>query len=154
MLRTTCTLDNLILQRVICLLIISFLLNLTYKLTIMAKLDRPKDLDLLFGALASKHRREMLYALALQPHSVSQLAAMRKLSLPAIHKHVKLLMDSGLVKSKKIGRTHFLALNRKALLSLQDWLMQYQAYWGSENESFENYADYLSKQPAEGGDNT
>lgn len=110
------------------------------------------NLDAIFEALANKHRREMIYALGLQPQSISQLASMRDLSLPAIHKHIKILEDSGLIKTKKIGRTHFLGLNRHTLLSLQDWLMQYQAYWGNNEESLENYAQYLSKKPTRGGD--
>lgn len=110
------------------------------------------NLDTIFEALANKHRREIVYALGLQPHSISQLAAIRDLSLPAIHKHIKILNDSGLIKNKKIGRTHFLALNRRTLLSLQDWLMQYQAYWGNNEETLENYAQYLSKKATKGGD--
>ena len=112
----------------------------------------PQDLDRVFEALANKHRREMIYALGLQPHSISQLASMRELSLPAIHKHIKILEDSGLIKTKKIGRTHFLALNRQSLLSLQDWLSQYHAYWGNDEETLENYSQYLSKKPTKGGD--
>ncbi len=118
----------------------------------MATTHNSPDLDIIFEALASKHRREMVYVLGLQPCSVSQLASMRNLSLPAIHKHIKILEDSGLVKTKKIGRTHFLALNRQSLLSLQDWLMQYQAYWGNNEETLENYAQYLNKKPTRGGE--
>ena len=125
---------------------------LTYKLSNMTKLHSSPDLDAIFEALASRHRREIIYSLGLQPYSVSQLASMRALSLPAIHKHIKILEDSGLIKAKKIGRTHFLALNRKSLLSLQDWLMQYQAYWGNNHETLENYAQYLSKNPMRGGE--
>ncbi len=110
------------------------------------------DLDAIFEALANKHRREMVYALGLQPHSISKLASMQDLSLPAIHKHIKILEDSGLIKAKKIGRVHFLALNRRTLLRLQDWLMQYQAYWGNNEETLENYAQYLNRNPMRGGE--
>jgi len=118
----------------------------------MTNTPNSPDLDAIFEALASKHRREMVYALGLQSHSVSQLASMRDLSLPAIHKHIKILQDSGLIKAKKIGGVHFLALNRRTLLCLQDWLMQYQAYWGNNEETLENYAQYLSKKPTKGGE--
>lgn len=111
-----------------------------------------QNLDKVFKALANKHRREIVYALALQPQSVSQLAFMRILSLPAIHKHIKILKDAELIKTKKIGRTHFLALKRHSLLNLQDWLLQYQAYWGSDEETLENYAQYLSKKSKRGGE--
>ena len=72
-------------------------------------------LDVLFAALASRHRREIIYALALQPHTISQLAALRGLSLPAIHKHIAILEDAGLVTRRKAGRTTYLALDRASL---------------------------------------
>lgn len=107
---------------------------------------KPKDLDIIFEALANQHRREIIYVLGLQPQSISQLASQRELSLPAIHKHIKILEDGGMIVRRKIGRTNFLTLNRQSLKSLQDWLMQYHAYWGSSKETLENYATYLKKK--------
>jgi len=112
----------------------------------MKKIYKSQDLDNVFEALANKHRREIIYVLSLQPCSISQLASMRSLSLPAIHKHIKVLAIADLILRKKIGRTNFLALNRKSLGGLQDWLMQYHTYWGSDEETLENYAQYLSRK--------
>src|SRR5579863_2364153 len=100
------------------------------------------SLDQIFEALGNQHRREIIYALSLQPHSISKLATLQELSLPAIHKHIKILKNAGLIKDKKIGRTHFLTINRQALQSLQAWLMQYQPYWGNDKESLANYENY------------
>lgn len=111
----------------------------------MIKTIVPQDLDTIFEALANKHRREIIYALSLQPYATSQLATIQNLSLPAIHKHIKILKNSGMVIDKKIGRIHFLALNRQSLRSLQQWLMQYQTHWGSGSETLENYAQYLKQ---------
>lgn len=108
----------------------------------------PDDLDSVFAALANAHRREIIYLLGLQPYAIHQLAEIRGLSLPAIHKHVKLLENAGIVKRRKIGRTNFLTLHRAALRALQDWLGQYYAYWGTEGETLENYEQFLSKEPA------
>lgn len=105
----------------------------------------PHDLDLVFGALASAHRREMIYLLGLQPYAIHQLAEIRGLSLPAIHKHVKVLEAAGLVRRRKLGRTNFLTLDRRALRTLQDWLAGYHAYWGTEAETLENYEAFLSR---------
>jgi DNA-binding transcriptional ArsR family regulator len=123
-------------------------LNLTQKLSVMTKNQDPPDLDNAFEALANKHRREIIYVLSLQPCSISQLASMRNLSLPAIHKHIKILENGGMIIRKKIGRINFLALNRKSLHGLQDWLMQYQTYWGNDEETLENYTQYLSREPS------
>ena len=120
----------------------------------MIKNHTSKDLDKIFEAFANKHRREMIYVLGLQPYSISQLSSMRHLSLPAIHKHIKVLETADLILRKKIGQTNFLALNRKALRSLQEWLMQYQTYWGSNEETLENYENYLKeKNSMKGGEN-
>jgi DNA-binding transcriptional ArsR family regulator len=107
---------------------------------------KPKDLDHVFEALASEHRREIIYMLSLQPCSISQLASMRNLSLPAIHKHIKILEKGGMILRKKIGRTNFLAINRESLRGLQDWLAQYHTYWGSDKETLENYVPYLERE--------
>ncbi|HSW88771.1 MAG TPA: winged helix-turn-helix domain-containing protein [Candidatus Saccharimonadales bacterium] len=105
-----------------------------------------QSLDLIFEALASKHRREIIHALGLQPHSISQLAGQQNLSLPAIHKHIKLLENAGMIMRKKIKQTNFLTLNKDSLRGLQNWLMQYHAYWGNGKETLENYTDYLSRK--------
>ncbi len=109
----------------------------------MATIQELQDLDIIFEALANKHRREIIYALGLQPHSISQLASQQDLSLPAIHKHIKILESAGMLLRKKIKQTNFLALNKESLQCLQDWLMQYHAYWGSNEETLENYTQYL-----------
>lgn len=102
------------------------------------------ELSSVFNALANDHRREIIYALALQPRSISQLASLRGLSLPAIHKHVRVLEDAAMVRRRKIGRTNFLALERTPLLKLTSWVEQFHPWWGTKEESLETYAAFLS----------
>lgn len=92
----------------------------------MAKNQNPQDLDNVFEVLANKHRREIIYILSLGPCSISKLAFLRYLSLPAIHKHIEILEKGGMVTRKKIGQTNFLTLNRAALRSLQDWINRFR----------------------------
>lgn len=106
----------------------------------------PQDLDKVFEAFANEHRRDIIYALSLQPYSIQQLASRRGLSLPAIHKHIKLLEDADMILRKKVGRSNVLTLNREALYALQGWLSQFHAYWGSNKETLENYAPYLERE--------
>lgn len=102
-------------------------------------------LDPVFDALANAHRRSIISALSLQPHSISHLASLEALSLPAIHKHIKALEAADLVVRRKVGRTNFLALNRRPLRELQQWIHAFHPYWGSEAETLENYATHLAK---------
>ena len=106
-------------------------------------------LDGVLDALANTHRRAIMHLLSLQPHSISQLASTRGLSLPAIHKHIRVLEEADMVIRKKIGRTNFLALNRAPLRGLQEWIGQFNPYWGSEKETLENYAQYLGSEHPE-----
>lgn len=92
-----------------------------------------------FEALANEHRRSLVYRLSLCPASITELAKKEKLSLPAIHKHVKLLERAKLVRRKKSGRTNFLAIDRRALRELSHWIHQYHAHWGDNKETLENY---------------
>lgn len=108
-------------------------------------IDIDANLDLVFTALANKDRREIVYSLGLKPASISQLAEQQNMSLPAIHRHIGVLEQSKLIQRKKVGKTNFLALDRTTLLRLQNWITQYQAYWGSNHESLENYVASIQK---------
>src|SRR3989344_8303814 len=100
-----------------------------------------------FEALASVRRRAIVYRLSLRPASITELAKEGKLSLPAIHKHIKVLERAKLVQRKKSGRSNFLAIDRTALRELSDWIHRYHAYWGDNTETLENYvAGIESKQ--------
>ena len=112
--------------------------------------DTAAVLDSVLEALANPHRREIIHVLGLQPCAVSQLARMRGLSLPAIHKHIKILENAGLVRRRKTGRTTYLILNPQRLRILQDWVGQFHTYWGSDQASFENYQGYLGIDPHHG----
>ena len=107
-------------------------------------------LDQVLAALANPHRRDIVRLLGLQPVSISRLAQLRGLSLPAIHKHVAVLEGAGLVTRRKQGRTTYLSLNRRPLARLQDWAGQFHPYWGADEATYENY--HLDAGPAGIGD--
>jgi DNA-binding transcriptional ArsR family regulator len=105
-------------------------------------------LDTVLAALANAHRRAIVHALGLQPYSISQLAALRELSLPAIHKHLAILENARLIRRRKTGRTTYLTLERQSLRSLQDWLVRFHSYWGTGSESLANYEEFLTGTPS------
>ena len=107
--------------------------------------DEADGLDRVFAALGSRHRRQIVHLLALQPASIQQLARRLGLSLTAIHRHVKVLEDAALVRRKKSGRVNFLAINRATMLRVQEWAQQYHAYWGSDEETLENYVAAIER---------
>jgi DNA-binding transcriptional ArsR family regulator len=88
----------------------------------------------------------MVRLVGLQPYSISRLAKIRGLSLPAINKHVRVLVDAAIVRRRKLGRTTFLTLDRSSILHLQEWLGEYHAYWGTATETLENYSQFLADE--------
>ena len=100
--------------------------------------DSPQ-LDSVLDALANQKRRGILHELSLQPATVSRLARNFELTLPAIHKHIRLLESAGLIIRRKSGRTNFIALNPKTLGLAQRWIGQYKTDWGNADASLTNY---------------
>lgn len=117
----------------------------------MNKLTPPKieakQLDAAFTALANIYRRSIVHTLSLQPSSISKLASELKLSLPAIHKHIKILEQAKLLQRKKSGRSNFLALDRNGLTVVRMWTEQYADWWGNNKESLENYIKWVEEKP-------
>ncbi len=105
------------------------------------------ELSDVFQALAHEHRRRIIHALALRPHSITELADLRGLSLPAIHKHIHVLEGAAMVRRHKVGRTTSLTLQRAPLQRLRAWVDQFHPEWGTDEESLANYAEHLRRRP-------
>jgi len=102
------------------------------------------QLDAIFTALAHTKRRGMIMTLSFRPATVSQLASEHGISLPAIHKHIRVLEEAGLILRKKVGRTNFVTLSRKGLGEAKHWMIQFHTEWGTDKETLENYISALT----------
>jgi DNA-binding transcriptional ArsR family regulator len=98
------------------------------------------ELDAVFTALANSHRREVVLLLAQRPATITEVARRVGLSLPAIHRHIKLLEAAHLVRRTRLGRGNLLALERLALRQLQQWTDQFTPWWGTDAETLDNHA--------------
>jgi len=75
-----------------------------------------------FGALADPVRRSLLSELAAEPRRVVDLAAGRGISRPAVSKHLRLLLDAGVVTVTDRGRERLYALDRSALAPVASYV--------------------------------
>ena len=80
------------------------------------------ELDKVFKALSDATRRAMVERLVRGPVSVSQLAEPFAMSLPAVHQHLAVLEDAGIVTSHKIGRVRTVQLATDALTGAGEWM--------------------------------
>jgi DNA-binding transcriptional ArsR family regulator len=107
------------------------------------------ELDQVFHALADPGRRLMLERLSVGPASVSQLGEPLEISLAAVLQHVQVLEASGLVRSRKAGRTRTCSLNTDALRSAESWIAERR---GLAERRLDRLGDYLAgklNQPEE-----
>jgi DNA-binding transcriptional ArsR family regulator len=95
-----------------------------------------------FAALADPTRRAMLARLSQGEANVSDLAKpfLKKMSLPAITKHLKVLEKAGLVTKTRQAQWRPCKLNGAALKGAADWMEQYRQFW---EESFDRLDAYL-----------
>ncbi len=70
---------------------------------------------MIFKALSSTTRVEMLKLLMKGEYHVSGLAKALGISVPVAAKHVRILEGAGLLTCKRFGRTHVLKVNREKL---------------------------------------
>jgi DNA-binding transcriptional ArsR family regulator len=102
-------------------------------------------LDRTFAALADPTRRRILAQLAEGEECVTELARPHAMSLAAVSKHLIVLEKAGLVKRRRDGRVHSLALDPKPMKEAQAWLERYRKFWEGNLDQFEKYLDKLQK---------
>ena len=100
------------------------------------------SLSLTFMALADPTRRAILSQLSQGEAIVTVLAKplMKKMSLPAISKHLKVLEDAGLIVKTREAQSRPCRINGAALKDATEWMEQYRIFW---EESFDRLDEYL-----------
>ena len=87
------------------------------------------QLDRTFLALADPGRRAMLTRLGVGPATVSELAEPLHMTLSAVLQHVNYLEDTGLVTTRKEGRTRIVEPSPDGLRDVRDWVAEHEAAW-------------------------
>jgi DNA-binding transcriptional ArsR family regulator len=86
-------------------------------------------IDGVFRALSDPTRRRVLERLGRSPASVSELAAPFEMALPSFVQHLRMLEDTGLVRSTKEGRVRTYRLVPRRLRVAEDWLARQRTHW-------------------------
>jgi len=90
---------------------------------------QPAPLDLAFQALGDPTRRALVERLAAGPATVSELAKPLPMSLPAVMLHLKVLEESGLIKSEKQGRVRTCRIEPQMLSQAERWITERRQMW-------------------------
>ncbi|HJU64491.1 MAG TPA: metalloregulator ArsR/SmtB family transcription factor [Gemmatimonadaceae bacterium] len=79
-----------------------------------------------FRAIADPTRRSMLDLLRESDRSVAELSRPFRMSQPAIHQHLRVLRDAGLVRALWRGGRRLYRINRKPLEAIYGWVAPYR----------------------------
>jgi DNA-binding transcriptional ArsR family regulator len=104
------------------------------------------DLDAVFAALADPTRRAILAQLATREASVNELARPFRISLPGVHKHLRVLERAGLLAHAKQGRVRRCRLQARPMKTAARWIERYRRFW---EHQFDALATYLAATESE-----
>jgi len=100
-----------------------------------------------FNAIAEAHRRDILDALRSGEKTVGTIVGELSMAQPQVSKHLRVLSEVGLVRSRAEGRLRLYRLEPGRLRPLQDWLAKYER---AMNERLDRLDDYLQELQRQG----
>ena len=90
-----------------------------------------------FGALADPTRLAIVSRLSRGDATMGELAGPHRITLPAMTKHVGVLVDAGLVTRRKVGRSVVCAIRPEAFGEVEQWLGDMSGYWNNTVDRLE-----------------
>ena len=86
-------------------------------------------LNRIFYALSDPSRLSMVEELSKKEATVSELAQPFKMSMTAVVQHLQILEQSGLIRTRKLGRVRTCAIEPRSLEMVEGWLFQRRRFW-------------------------
>src|SRR5690348_6289544 len=99
-----------------------------------------------FNAIAEGHRREILDTLIGGEKAVGTIVDDLSLSQPQVSKHLRVLSDVGLVRSRADGRRRLYSLEPARLRPMHAWLAQYEEVLSDRLDRMDDYLAELQRQ--------
>ncbi len=85
-----------------------------------------------FNAIAEPRRREILNYLALAERPVGDIVTALKVEQPSVSKHLRVLLDVGLVSVRRNGRQMLYRTNAEAIRPLHEWAGTFERLWSNQ----------------------
>ena len=82
-----------------------------------------------FNAVAEPRRREILNFIALQERPVGEIVDLTGMEQPSVSKHLRVLLEVGLVNVRRDGRRMLYRTNAEAIRPLHEWTETFAQYW-------------------------
>ena len=99
-----------------------------------------------FNAVAEPRRRDILEFLAPGERPVNDVVAALGLAQPSVSKHLRVLLQVGLVEVRRDGRQLLYRTNAEAIKPLHEWTSQFERYWRNQLLRVKERAEQQTKQ--------
>lgn len=99
-----------------------------------------------FNAIAEADRRAILDALMSGEKAVGAIVDDLSMSQPQVSKHLRVLSEVGLVRSRALGRRRLYRLEPARLRPMQDWLAKYERVLNARLDRIDDYLQELQRQ--------
>ena len=99
-----------------------------------------------FNAVAEPRRRDILNFLAPAERPVGDIVVGLGLPQPSVSKHLRVLLDVGLVEVRRDGRQAFYRTNAESIKPVYDWTSQFERYWRRQLTRVKERAEQESKR--------
>ncbi|SEQ62300.1 transcriptional regulator, ArsR family [Devosia sp. YR412] len=97
------------------------------------------QLNGIFQALADPTRRAVIGRLGRGPASVGELAAPFEMALPSFMKHIRMLEETGLIRTSKAGRVRTCSIDKDRLAAVSGWIEEQRAIWEGRTDRLEQF---------------
>lgn len=100
-----------------------------------------------FQAIADPTRREIIGLLANNPMNLTSVTENFKMSQPAISKHMKILVECGLISVEKQGRERYCKAKLDSLNEVEEWLAPFRKMWEQRFEQLDQLLIKMQSKP-------
>lgn len=94
-----------------------------------------------FNAVAEPRRREILIFLANGEHRVGEIVLALRIAQPSVSKHLRVLHDVGLVRSRRAGRHILYKTDAEAIRPLHEFSKFFERFWQHQLLSIKERAE-------------
>lgn len=94
-----------------------------------------------FQAIADPTRREILQLVTSEPMPLNAVADRFPVSRPAISRHMKILVECGLVSVEQRGRERYCRARPARLEEVASWLEPYRTFWTQKLDALQVFLE-------------
>ena len=108
----------------------------------MARLRTTHDV---FSAIGEPKRRLLIEQLVLKEMTVNELVDTVDWPQPTVSKHLGVLRKVNIVSERKEGRYRYYRIRPEELLPIQEWLHQFEKFWGGTMDQLDAYLNQVQQ---------